>query len=207
MSNTRSNGFTIIEVAIVFVIIGLILGLAFKGRDLIAGARVKNTYAGASRIQAALVSFHERQGRLPGDGCNNAAPATASACNGLHDGLLNTAAEQAAFWHELQQQSALLSASDRNMPLGQQWTLVSAGTNLGSNTPANWMVAGPDGTSGVIDVRYACELDNLYDDGNPSTGNIRSSAEVGSGAGQYHQGDDCWNPAKAAMKTLAFRLL
>ena len=34
-SRTRSSGFTLIEMAIVLVVIGLILGMVFKGRELI----------------------------------------------------------------------------------------------------------------------------------------------------------------------------
>jgi len=40
--NVRASGFTLIEIAIVLVIIGLLLGGVLKGQELITGARVRN---------------------------------------------------------------------------------------------------------------------------------------------------------------------
>lgn len=47
----KQSGFTLVELAIVLVIIGLILGMAFKGKDLIDGAKVKNLAAQYNKFE------------------------------------------------------------------------------------------------------------------------------------------------------------
>jgi prepilin-type N-terminal cleavage/methylation domain-containing protein len=66
MGNHR-NGFTLIEVAIVLVIIGLLLGGILKGQELITGARVRNLISQQDGIKAAFFGFQDRYRALPGD--------------------------------------------------------------------------------------------------------------------------------------------
>jgi prepilin-type N-terminal cleavage/methylation domain-containing protein len=67
--HAKQTGFTLVELAIVLVIIGLILGMAFKGKDLIDGAKVKSLAAQYNKIQAAFNIYFEKYGAYPGDGC------------------------------------------------------------------------------------------------------------------------------------------
>ena len=64
----RNQGFTLVELAIVLVVIGLILGMAFKGKDLIDGAKVKNLAAQYNKVVAGANTFYEKYGFYPGDG-------------------------------------------------------------------------------------------------------------------------------------------
>ena len=65
--NVRANGFTLIEIAIVLVIIGLLLGGVLKGQELITGARVRNLISQQDGIKAAFFGFQDRYRALPGD--------------------------------------------------------------------------------------------------------------------------------------------
>jgi prepilin-type N-terminal cleavage/methylation domain-containing protein len=77
-----ANGFTLIEIAIVLVIIGLLLGGVLKGQELITGARVRNLISQQDGIKAAFFGFQDRYRALPGDyrdattsiACNPACP-------------------------------------------------------------------------------------------------------------------------------------
>ena len=51
------RGFTLVELAIALVIIGLVLGMTFKGRELIDGAKVKSVQAQYGKISAANEYF------------------------------------------------------------------------------------------------------------------------------------------------------
>src|SRR5262245_37896287 len=62
-----SKGFTLIEIAIVLVIIGLLLGGVLKGQELITGARVRNLISQQDGIKAAFFGFQDRYRGLPGD--------------------------------------------------------------------------------------------------------------------------------------------
>ena len=63
----HQSGFTLIEIAIVLLIIGLLLGGVMKGQALINSARVRAIANDLSGIEAAWVSFRDRYRSLPGD--------------------------------------------------------------------------------------------------------------------------------------------
>ncbi len=73
------SGFTLVEIAIVLVIIGLLLGGVLKGQELIENGRVKNAAADMNGISAAYNSYLDRYRRLPGDDGPNLAALTAPA--------------------------------------------------------------------------------------------------------------------------------
>ena len=63
----KQRGFTLVEIAIVLVIIGLLLGGILKGQELITAARVRNFADQAASIQAAYYGFIDRYRAVPGD--------------------------------------------------------------------------------------------------------------------------------------------
>ena len=65
MSKTR--GFTLVELAIVLVIIGIILGAILKGTELINNARAKRLQNDLRGLEAIVWTFYDRYGRFPGD--------------------------------------------------------------------------------------------------------------------------------------------
>ncbi len=60
-------GFTLVEIAIVMVIIGLLIGGVLKGQAMIQNARVKNVVKQGDEFRAAWATFFDRYGVLPGD--------------------------------------------------------------------------------------------------------------------------------------------
>ena len=65
MSNQK--GFTLIEIAIVLVIIGLLLGGVLKGRTFIDSAKTKNVNKQAESLTAAIYGYQDRYSYFPGD--------------------------------------------------------------------------------------------------------------------------------------------
>ena len=61
------SGFTLIEIAIVLLIIGLLLGGVMKGQSMINSARVRSIANDLSGIEAGWISFQDRYRSLPGD--------------------------------------------------------------------------------------------------------------------------------------------
>ena len=66
-TRAREGGFTLVEIAIVLVIIGLLLGGILKGQELITSARVRNLADQSAAVQAAYYGFVDRYRAIPGD--------------------------------------------------------------------------------------------------------------------------------------------
>ncbi len=63
----REGGFTLVELAIVMVIIGLLIGGILKGQELIGNAQVTATIAQIKGLDAAITTFRDQYNALPGD--------------------------------------------------------------------------------------------------------------------------------------------
>jgi prepilin-type N-terminal cleavage/methylation domain-containing protein len=187
-----SQGFTLIEMAIVLVVIGLILGMVFKGRQLIASAKVKNANAGYNKVIAGMNTFYDRYGFYPGDGCETSGEEDPTNCNTGRNGIVGTGSnnaggETSSFWTLMIQGTDILSASDRESSLGNEWNV------NGSDDSESWIYV----TS--ADTRIVCDLDRVADDGNSGSGDIIAHSDVSSGwqnstsNNEYSYGDDCWD--------------
>ncbi len=118
MNIRKQSGFTLVEIAIVLVVIGLLLGGILKGQQLINSARVRNLADQSSGVQAAYYGFIDRFRNVPGDmtalaACTNVgqaidagacatpanAPGGAGATGG--NGRIDTIAEAGAVWPHL----------------------------------------------------------------------------------------------------------
>ena len=110
----HQGGFTLAEIIIILIVIGLLLGVILKGQQLINSARVRNLASQNVSIQDAYYGFIDRFHNLPGDmtpatactvigGAIDPADCTspANAPGGNGDGRINTVDEGAAVWAHL----------------------------------------------------------------------------------------------------------
>jgi len=87
LGNTK--GFTLIEIAIVLVIIGLIIGAAVKGKDLIQSAKQKKFYTSSLKTwELVIINYYDRTGHALGDGTANGG--TAATANSRLDNIRGT---------------------------------------------------------------------------------------------------------------------
>lgn len=200
MKTRQQSGFTLVELAIVLVVIGLILGMAFKGKDLIDSAKVKNMAAQYNKVVAGANTFYEKYGYYPGDGCP-AAGSTIAQCNTAvtngttsRNGVIDSANEQSAFWNQLVNQTNILTAADRRSIFGQNWNIslndigiAGNGNSATGNQGNNFLFIGAAPATASSDARFVCALDRLLDDGIAVSGLIRSG-----GVSNYVQATDCW---------------
>ena len=85
--STKNYGFTLIELSIVMVIIGLIIGGILTGQELIHGALVRATVSQITQYNAAVNNFNMKYNAIPGD-FMNASTYIAGVLNGNGDGLV-----------------------------------------------------------------------------------------------------------------------
>ena len=72
-SKQNQQGFTLVEISIVMIIIGLLIGGTFSGMKLIENMQVNKTVQDLKAIESAALTFKDTYGRLPGDIVNPAA--------------------------------------------------------------------------------------------------------------------------------------
>ena len=197
----RATGFTLIEIAIVLVIIGLLLGGVLKGQELITGARVRNFIQQQDGVKAAYFGFLDRYRALPGDYANataniNGVVATA-ACgngNGNGDGTIATGNnEHTLVWEHLSKAgfingtytcaAAPTATTSPTNPYGQFLVLVSDTTYAAPAAPPPARHNLQTGASVPSDI--LAEIDRKVDDGNAIQGAFR-----GSGA---NAANACWS--------------
>ncbi len=103
MRNAKQSGFTLVEIAIVLVIIGLLLGGILKGQELINSARVRNLADTNAGIQAAYYGFIDRYRQIPGDwtasNATNGIGVTITG-DGNQNGRLDAGTSATDFWTE-----------------------------------------------------------------------------------------------------------
>jgi prepilin-type N-terminal cleavage/methylation domain-containing protein len=64
---SKQSGFTLVEIAIVLVIIGLLLGGVLKGQELINSAKVKNFATDFRNVPLFIYGYQDKFRKLPGD--------------------------------------------------------------------------------------------------------------------------------------------
>lgn len=131
-------GFSLIEIAIVLAIIGIIIAGVFKGQDLLENARLKSVYNQVNAFRIATHTFQDRFGALPGDFSHAKDMIDSSLKDGNQDGVLQNN-ECQGFWAHLR--AAQLITFDNDAPtsrLGGRFTVVHNHANM----PGVWYCLG-----------------------------------------------------------------
>lgn len=181
----RQSGFTLIEIAIVLVIIGLLLGGILKGQELINSARVKNLATDFRNIPVFIYGYQDKFKALPGDdkAATTHVGATATDGNGngviegnWDDGLTATPSESFLFWQHVRMASLAPGPTSTAAADYQQRNAVGGIIGIQSAAPFTGMTGTYFICSGSILGKYAKQLDSQLDDGNTSTGSLQAGA-------------------------------
>lgn len=215
MTQKKQSGFTLVEIAIVLVVIGLLLGGILKGQQLINSARVRNMADQNSAIQSSYYGFIDRFRNLPGDmrpvdACNSiggdvdedvgaGGDCSTADLGGNGNGRIDTIPEAGAVWAHLSVAGFLSGTYTGD-------TVDAAAYNTGvatGNVPPN-AFQGPillahtnayKNNSGVVRLAYSFggnipvpllrDLDQKLDDGQAGSGVMRSAVSATDGGDAF----------------------
>ncbi len=167
----KQSGFTLVEIAIVLVIIGLLLGGVLKGQEMIESARIKSVVADMNGVATAFNTYQDRFRSRPGDelGTVMNARGWAGALGGDGNGVLAIApaatfsntGEQAALWRALR--GSGLAVGDPGAPVGAA-SLPRAGTGglMGVSIGA-YGLTGPTVCISGLTTKQAAGIDAAID--------------------------------------------
>ena len=179
------QGFTLVEIAVVLVIIGLLLGGVLKGQELINSAKAKSLVQEFNSVSTMVYGYQDRFRFLPGDDPRvvnhvggTLATTGGTVGNGRIEGAWNsstTTDESYLFWQHVRLAGLAAGSTDitatnyrpknaENGDLG-----ISSVTPVTTGFPGQFFVC-----SGGLSTRFARQLDSTMDDGVTNTGTVRS---------------------------------
>ena len=169
--NNAQAGFTLVEIAIVMVIIGLLIGGVLKGQAMIKEAKVKRVVKTADELRAGVMTFYDKYGVYPGDENKTNIPPN-DTHNGNGSGQIDTA-ERFALFEDLSLAGLLSGTYNGTSDLPRH--------PFGDTISIYWQ--NPGGGNGHF-IRFenlpwdvCLEIDTKYDDGVYNTGSIRANED------------------------------
>ncbi|MCX7192737.1 MAG: type II secretion system protein [Proteobacteria bacterium] len=184
---SKQSGFTLVELAIVLVIIGLILAAVLKGQEMINNAKVKNVANDLRGVSTAYYAYQDRYKAVPGDdilAVNHFTGGQNGGGDGLITGLFNDTAaalsattESQNFWQHTRLAGFTTGTATATTALPPNTSLGTGVLGIQGSVAAN--VYGMTGTfacASNIPWKIALAVDTMLDDGNSDTGNVRTGA-------------------------------
>jgi prepilin-type N-terminal cleavage/methylation domain-containing protein len=195
MKAGKTQGFTLVEIAIVLVIIGLLLGGILKGQEMITQAKIKNVIADFSGISAAYHGYVDRYKKIPGDDPCAGGTVAAGTCgtttgrwtgatagngNGVVAGKYNsaTATDESRLWWDHLRRAGFVSGVGDLQPFNALSGQIGVQTGDSAGAAALGGFAGIVICSANLPDKIAIAADTQMDDGVPDKGSVRAVSQT-----------------------------
>ncbi len=185
----KSNGFTLVELAVALMIIGLLIGGILKGKELILNSQITATGAQTQSIRMAVDGFKNTYRAIPGDMLSPGTrlpKCTASPCSDAGNGnrILGIdqgpTQENSSFWYHLKAVDMLPRVDVSQAPFktisrpigGSAWIVYISAVHWGGGITRQRTSHYLHTYNGGLLCHALMLYDKKFDDGKPNTGSI-----------------------------------
>lgn len=203
------SGFSLIEVAIAVVIIGIITGFALKGRDLIQTVKLRAVITQVDTIKVATQMFVDKYGVFPGSLTNASDIFDNDIENGNGSDVISSKSDAVRFWKQLNAAGSLSLSMNSGIVASKVGGIFTVSSDL-NGYPGTWLILCGGTTdnrqfSGILTPEEAEFVDRNCDTGEPNTGDVRVMKGVGA-SGECVSGDKYNFRNKSKDCVLLFRI-
>ena len=175
----KTKAFTLVELSIVLIVIGLLTGAILKGQDVIRNAKLKRMMSDYSNVSTAIYTYEDRYDQLPGDD-GSSVIAISLENTGNEDGVINADESKMVLRHL--RKSGILTGDSDNASLnhalnGKIFVIQGSMSGKASKISQNNMphMAGTAVCFDGVKIEDALLLDHQNDDGSYDKGTLQSS--------------------------------
>lgn len=156
--------FSLIELALVLIVVGILMGAIFKGQDVVEGAKMRSVLTDIERIRTASMLYHDTFGQWPGNDSLAKTRFGDDVINGHGTGVISKE-EGHQFWIHLAKAEYMPQATAPSSKMGGIFTVEGE-----ASQGKNFLILSASQKGGLFTPKQAANLKAKAGESDPTLG-------------------------------------